>query len=151
MASECTSDPVNRSIEEITQYDDGVREEYNACKSDQWCGPRRAYCRMQYNPAYPTTHPYGFFNLWQFHPAGGIYMWGYMRNLNQPNPSQHAISINQKTWDSKDCVTGGPHLQYSAGQSHRWQNAPGGHTGDLWPLYTNSVGNDNFWWNWWGW
>ena len=48
-------------------------------------------------------------------------------------------------WNKKDCASAGPHLQAPA-QTHKWPNATGGHTGDLWPLYTDSAGNDNFWW-----
>ena len=80
----------------------------------------------------------------QFSPASPVYLWGWAKSLPVPNPSRHGISINSKHFNGKDCASCGPILQ-KPGQTHKWPNAAGGFTGDLWPLYSNSLGNDNWW------
>ena len=56
-----TTDP---GVEKVAMYDEPMMLAYEECKYDWWCQPRRAYCRLQHNPAYPTTYPYGYVNLW---------------------------------------------------------------------------------------
>ena len=56
--------PKDRTVEEVAEYDEGMMKEYKEALTDQWSKPRRAYCKMQSNPAYPTSGPYGFINLW---------------------------------------------------------------------------------------
>ena len=57
------------------------------------CRPRRAYCRMQTNPAYRTTNPYGGLELVQFGPSSPVFIWGGMRRLPYNN-SYFGFSIN---------------------------------------------------------
>ena len=61
---QCRSTITDHSIEEVARYNDALAADYNRCMNDIYCRPRRAYCRMQYNPAYPTTFPSGFMTLW---------------------------------------------------------------------------------------
>ena len=60
----CSDKPKDRTVEEVAEYDEGMMKEYKEALTDQWSKPRRAYCKMQSNPAYPTSGPYGFINLW---------------------------------------------------------------------------------------
>ena len=63
-ANKCPDKPKDRTIKEVIEYDDIMKAEYKAALEDEWAKPRRAYCRMRFNPAYPTSYPYGFINLW---------------------------------------------------------------------------------------
>ena len=93
---------------------------------------------MQYNPIYPTSYPYGWFQLFEWSPASPTYIWGNMYNLPPPSSSEHAISINEWGWDGKMCASAGPHFQFP-GQVHGPMNAPWSHQGSLEPL--QSIGS----------
>ena len=41
--------------------------------------PRRAYCHMKYDPANPTTFPYGRFYLYQQNPLTPVLIKGKMK------------------------------------------------------------------------
>ena len=116
------------------RYNDELAIAYKRCKYDIYCRPQRAYCKMQYNPAYPTSYPYGYFQLWEFTPSSPLYIWGYMQNLPYTGKRRHGFSIHEKNWDGKDCCSAGKQLQHP-NQTHKWPTHPIGHTGQLWPLW----------------
>ena len=99
--------------------------------------PRRAYCRMQANPAYPTTSPRGLFRLRQDDPVGPVHITGWMHNLPYPDWT-YAFSINEDNWDRRDCRSAGKHLQTPT-QTHGMPSDVASHTGALWPIESNSL------------
>ena len=40
------------------------REYEDFMQVPDFTGPRRAYCKMQRNPVYPTSNPFGWFQFW---------------------------------------------------------------------------------------
>ena len=75
---------------------------------------KRGYCRMQTNPGYRTTNPYGYVQLIEFFMSGGssspVFMWTYMNNLPYFPYHRYGYSINERKWDYKDCCSAGKHL-----------------------------------------
>lgn len=70
-----------------------------------WWKPRRAYCKMQYDPTNPTTYPYGAFKLYQANPASNVLIKGYMKQMPPP-ASPHGFHINYKPYvwgQENDC------------------------------------------------
>ena len=112
------------------------------CRVNQFCYPRRAYCRLQYNPNYPTTYPSGYINLWEFAASSPLYIWGRVWNLPYAN-HRYAFQIHEKRWDGRDCCSASMILQ-TPSQTHGWNNSWWGHQiGNLWPIWGN--------WANWGW
>lgn len=72
-----------------------------------WWKWRQSYCRMHWNPAYPTTYPYGFFWLREYGVPSPLYIWGNMYQLPSTN-SKHGFSINTRRFDGKDCKSTEP-------------------------------------------
>ena len=68
-----------------------------------------AYCKMQHNPGYPTTNPYGLYWLWQWAASGDVYIWGWMTQLPYPY-SRYALTINERRWDGRECCSAGRHF-----------------------------------------
>ena len=70
-----------------------------------WWKPRRAYCRMHYDPTNPTTNPYGYFKLYQANPFADVKISGWMKQMPPP-ASEHGFHINYKPYywsDENDC------------------------------------------------
>ena len=127
----------DKSGDEVAKYDDGMRKEYMSRQV-----PRMAYCKMQHNPGYPTTNPYGAYWLWQWAASGDVYIWGWMTQLPYPY-SRYALTINERRWDGRECCSAGRHFQ-TAGQTHGWNSYnPIHHVGDLWGGYSN--GSNTYW------
>ena len=124
----------NHDVNELIKYDDGMRADFDSI-TDVRVVPKRAYCKMQTNPGYRTTYPYGYYHLWQPTPAAPVYIWGWMQNLPYSN-KRYALTINERRWDGKDCCSAGRHYQLP-GQTHGWNNSnPAHHIGDLWGCFT---------------
>ena len=124
----------DHSMEEVIKYDEGMRRDCEQFSEIGCSGesnsdtgirtsepasseydlaaryyPQRAYCKMRWNPTYPTTYPYGAYHLWQWSPASPVYIWGYMLNLPY-SYKRYALTINERRWDGKDCCSGGRHM-----------------------------------------
>jgi len=65
---------------------------------------------MEKNPGYPTTNPYGYFQLWQWSTSSPLYIWGNMYNLPYAGVHEHGFAINSWNWNRKDCCSSGPHF-----------------------------------------
>lgn len=98
---------------------------------------RYAYCKMQHNPAYPTTNPYGFFRLSEYW-GGPLQISGYMRQLPSPS-SAHGFSINWSRFSGDDCKSTEGHFN-PTGEAHGPQDFTPSHVGNLWPIFDNGVG-----------
>ena len=110
------SGPIWPAYVQIAEYDQTMKYWLERCDSIYHCKPARGYCRMQYNPAYPTTFPHGELHLVQFGPWSPVFIYGNMTQLPYPN-SKYGFSINERNWDYKDCRSSGNHLQ-QPGQTH---------------------------------
>lgn len=65
-------------------------------------GWRYGYCKMRWNPSYPTTNPYGYFKLRERGWFAPMEIKGYMQQM-PPSASKHGFSINTNLFDGKDC------------------------------------------------
>ena len=99
-----------------------------------------AYCKMQHNPAYPTTNPFGAFKLSQNGPWANIDIFGFMKQLPPPNPSRHGFAIARSYWFGDDCRNAGSHWNPTS-ETHGAQEASPSHVGDLKPIYDDFLGN----------
>lgn len=99
---------------------------------------RYAYCKMQWNPAYPTTNPYGFFRLSEMW-GGPLTISGWMRQLPAPS-SAHGFSINWSRFVGDDCRSTEGHFN-PTGEQHGPQDFSPSHVGDLWPIFDDGAGN----------
>lgn len=107
-----------------------------------WWKYRQSYCRMRYNPAYPTSYPWGIFWLREYGPWSPLYIWGKMWQMPAP-ASKHGFSINTKPFDFKDCKSTEPHWNpYS--QVHGAMNSWPSHAGDLNPVIDNGFGQASY-------
>ena len=101
-------------------------------------GWRYGYCRMQANPAYPTTNPWGFFKLREQGWWAPMEIKGFMFSM-PPSASQHGFSINTNLFDRRDCrstePTWDPYNQ-PYGQMNSWPSQ----VGDLDPVVDNTSG-----------
>ena len=64
---------------------------------------RYAVCRLEFNPAHPTSHPYGNFKM-QEYKGGPLQIKGYMKRLPPP-ASSHGLSFNSEMFDNRDCAS----------------------------------------------
>ena len=83
---------------------------------------------MQANPAYPTTKPYGTFQMWEFGENSPLFLWGHMENMPYPGIRNYGMSINEAEWNYKDCCSSGGHLK-APGEAHAQISNPVHHTG----------------------
>ena len=97
---------------------------------------RFAYCRMRYNPAYPTTYPYGAFWLHEYGPWAPLRIRGYMRQMPGPN-SWHGFLINRNRFDGQDCKSTEPTWN-PWGQPQGTMNSWPSRAGDLRPIRDSS-------------
>ena len=90
---------------------------YDKCLDDPNCVIVYAFCKMQTNPAYPTTNPYGKFQMWEFGEISPLFLWGGAYNLPYPGLYNYGMSINEDSWNHKDCCSSGGHLK-ATGEIH---------------------------------
>lgn len=116
--SEDRKDLCLHPLEEVIKYDDGMLRDCQqfseiGCSGDGSSTdtrtsastseydlvakyyPKRAYCKMRWNPGYTTTYPYGWYHFWQFSPASPVYIWGYMLRLPYAY-KRYALTINER-------------------------------------------------------
>ena len=99
---------------------------------------RVGYCKMRYNPAYPTTYPYGAFWLHEYGPWAPLRIRGYMRQMPSPS-SWHGFLINRNRFDGRDCKSTEPTWN-PWGQPQGNMNSWPSRAGDLRPIRDNSSG-----------
>ena len=72
-----------------------------------WPGYRFSYCRMRWNPVYPTTYPYGSFSMIEYGPWAPMRIRGYMRRMPTSGRT-HGFSIKKNRFNYRDCRTTEP-------------------------------------------
>ena len=107
-----------------------------------WWKWRQSYCKMQWNPMYPTTHPWGLFWLREYGAPSPLYIWGNMYQLPTIN-SKHGFTINTKAFDQKDCRSTEPHWN-PFWQAHGYMNTMPSHAGDLDPVISNASSSASY-------
>mmetsp|Transcript_27454 Transcript_27454/g.32199 ORF Transcript_27454/g.32199 Transcript_27454/m.32199 type:complete len:219 (+) Transcript_27454:87-743(+) len=100
---------------------------FTAPTFDPWSDYRMAICEMQFNPAYPTTNPNGYFWLYEYGPWSPLYIDGYMNSMPGPD-SLHGLEINTNSFDGRDCASTEPHwnpLSAPHGNLNSWPSMAG--------------------------
>ena len=103
--------------------------------------PRYAYCKLEFNPAYPTTFPYGLMRMKEAWTTP-MYIAGWMKQLPPPR-SEHGFSFNWKPYDRRDCKSTYSHFNPTA-EPHGYMNGSPSHVGDLKPIIDDSTGNASY-------
>ncbi len=112
--------------------------------------PKRAYCRMKYDPTNSTTNPYGYFKLYQANPWSNVLISGWMKQM-PPAASEHGFHINYKSYPGGDydCHSStvprwdeqpAPYHTGPAGQ----MNDPVSQVGNLDMIADNAIGNASY-------
>jgi len=99
------------------------------------------YCRMRYNPVFPTTYPYGSFWLHEYGPWSPMTIRGYMRQMPGPN-SRHGFTINTRRFNGRECKETEPTYNpwnMPQGSMNSWPSR----VGDLNPI-TDFSGNSSY-------
>jgi Cu-Zn family superoxide dismutase len=104
--------------------------------------PKRAICRMHWNPSYPTTNPWGIFYLYQNGPTDDVHISGFMHSLPSPQPYKYGFAINKDRvrWQDQRCESAGTHWD-PTGEDHGMMNGSPSHVGDLMPFVSGFGGS----------
>ena len=127
---EWIENPSFRSLKDVIPFNNLMEEYYKKCLEDRRCIITYADCRMKPNPAYPTSNPYGKFQMWEFGEQSPLFLWGHMKNLPYLGIRNYGMSINEGPWNYEDCCSSGSHLK-APGEIHAQPSDPVRHTGVL--------------------
>lgn len=130
---------MNQAPEEDTVAEKDIDNDWIKAVTDS----RQAYCRLKYNPAYPTTYPYGNMELAEYW-GSPLFIRGWMRQLPAPS-SAHGFAFNERPYDGHDCRSTWTHFNPTH-EPHGSFNGSPSHVGQLEPIVDDDAGYATYGW-----